>query len=117
VRRLPFTDHVVVSKLFHPSTPPTAHIRAEASNSVPVAIGSRRIFAAPLDLACRNLADVDVLPYARFAPTADICKQEARPGLATITGAMRQHCHPFDISVEMSGPHDFAVRRSTSFVA
>jgi hypothetical protein len=64
VRRLPFTDHVVVSKLFHPSTPRIAHIRAEASNSVPVAIGSRRIFAAPLDLACRNIADVGVVPYA-----------------------------------------------------
>jgi hypothetical protein len=30
--------------------------------------------------------------------------------LATIAGAMRQHRHPLDISVEMSGPHDFAVR-------
>jgi hypothetical protein len=29
--------------------------------SVPVAIGSRRIFAVPLDLAYRNLADVDVM--------------------------------------------------------
>jgi hypothetical protein len=38
-----------------------------ASNSVPVAIGSRRIFAVPLDLAYRNL-DVDAMAYARFAP-------------------------------------------------
>jgi hypothetical protein len=31
-----------------------ARIRAVASNSVPVAIGSRRIFAVPLDLAYRR---------------------------------------------------------------
>jgi hypothetical protein len=43
-----------------------------ASNSVPVAIGSRRIFAVPLDLARRNLADVDVMPYARIAPEAAV---------------------------------------------
>jgi hypothetical protein len=42
-----------------------------ASNSVPVAIGSRRIFAVPLDLAYRNL-DVDAMAYARFAPQTDI---------------------------------------------
>jgi hypothetical protein len=40
-----------------------------ASNSVPVAIGSRRIFAVPLDLAYRNL-DADAMAYARFAPKA-----------------------------------------------
>jgi hypothetical protein len=28
-----------------------------------------------------------------------------------------EHRHQVDISVEMSGPHDFAVRGSTSFVA
>jgi hypothetical protein len=43
-----------------------------ASNSVPVAIGSRRIFAVPLDLAYLNLADVDAMAYARFAPQAAI---------------------------------------------
>jgi hypothetical protein len=28
----------------------------------------------------------------------------------TITGAIRQHRHQLDASVEASGPHDFAVR-------
>ena len=28
----------------------------------------------------------------------------------TVAGAMRKHCRQLDISVEMSGPHDFAVR-------
>ena len=37
--------------------------------------------------------------------------------LATIAGAMRQHRHPLDISVEMSGPHDFAVRFSCARLA
>ena len=28
----------------------------------------------------------------------------------TVAGAMRKHCRQLNISVEMSGPHDFAVR-------
>jgi hypothetical protein len=29
----------------------------------------------------------------------------------SVAGAMRKHCRPLDVSVETSGPHDFAVRR------
>jgi hypothetical protein len=33
------------------------------------------------------------------------------PGfVATVIGVMRKHHRPFDISVGISGPHDFAVR-------
>ena len=37
--------------------------------------------------------------------------------VATIPGAMRQHCHQVDAGIEASRPHDFAVREITSFVA
>jgi hypothetical protein len=53
-----------LSKLFHPilrfNTTDCAYPSRGKTNSVPVAIGSRRIFAVPLNLAYRNLADADV---------------------------------------------------------
>jgi hypothetical protein len=30
--------------------------------------------------------------------------------VVSVTGAMRQHCRQLDISVGLSGPHDFTVR-------
>jgi hypothetical protein len=58
-----------------------------ASNSVPVAIGSRRIFAVPLDLAYLNLADVDAMAYARFAPEAVLRIIRAADSVRTIGGS------------------------------
>jgi hypothetical protein len=67
---LPFTDHAPLSRLFHPSLQHGGFhvsepwqatlflLRSEVDGFLPV----------PLDLAYLNLADVDAMAYARFAP-------------------------------------------------